>query len=392
MRLLYLIDSLGRGGAESSLVALAPAFLDRGLALEVAYLGERDDLRRQLEDAGVPVVSLAGPGGRPGWIRRARRLIAARRPDLVHTTLFEADIVGRCAARAAGVRVVSSLVTEIYGPDHRADPRLHAARVASAWAVDALTARLVARFHAISHHVADVMGPRLRIPRDRIDVVPRGRDPGRLGEPSSERRARARRAIGAGGTTPVVLAVARHEYQKGLDLLVDAFTTVVRTMPEARLVVAGREGAQSADLRAAVARAGTARAVRFLGVRDDVADLLCAADVFACPSRWEGLSGAVVEAMAMGTPIVASDIPPVREALGGESNARLVPHGRPDALAQAVLATLNDPRDAQQRARRARARFSKHFTIDAVADRMLEFYRRAATSAPTRPPTGRGRA
>jgi FAD/FMN-containing dehydrogenase len=117
VRLLYLIDSLGPGGAERSLAAMAPGYVGRGIELEVAFLHDRRGLQDELERAGARLCSLAGPGGRPGWMRRVRRLLTVRRPDLVHTTLFEADLAGRVGARLAGVPVVSSLVNVAYGPE-----------------------------------------------------------------------------------------------------------------------------------------------------------------------------------------------------------------------------------------------------------------------------------
>lgn len=379
MHVLYVIDSLAPGGAERSLAALAPRYAARGVALDVAYLKERPGVQGELVRAGATLFSLAGSGGRAGWVRRATRLVRRRRPDLVHTTLFEADIAGRVAASLAGVPVVSSLVNPEYGPEQLSDPRLSRWKVRGARLVDALTARRVARFHAITSYVADVMAGRLGLRRDRIDVVPRGRDPEELGRRSPERRAAARDGMGVGPETAVVLAAARHEHQKGLDVLLEAFPLVLREVPSARLVVAGREGNQTPLLRTAVERLGLAGAVRFLGVRDDVPDLLCAADVFVLPSRWEGLGSVLLEAMALEAPIVASDVPAVREVVGDGEEARLVPPERPDALASRIVATLADARGAADRARRARARFLQRYTIDRVADQMIAFYDRSVS-------------
>src|SRR6478752_1072679 len=175
MRLLYLIDSIGvPGGAEQSLALLAPEYRRLGIDLTVAALLDRPGHQDVLRDAGARYVVLEGHGRR-AWYRSATAAIRDARPDLVHTTLFEADVVGRLAARRARTPVVSSLVNESYGPDHFADPALASWKLRMAWALDAATARLAARMHAVSEHVADVMAPRLRYPRSRIDVVHRGR-------------------------------------------------------------------------------------------------------------------------------------------------------------------------------------------------------------------------
>lgn len=376
MHVLYVIDSLARGGAEQSLAAIAPHYADRGVQLTVGYLAERDGVRGELEAGGARVRSFAGPGGRSGAFRRVLGGVRDLRPDLVHTTLFEADLAGRAAARLAGVPVVSSLVNEAYGPDQAGDHRVRRWKLQTARLADAASARAVQRFHAVSHRVAEVMSRRLAVPRDRVEVIHRGRDLRRLGERTPARRAAARLALGLADDTPVLLAAARQEHQKGLDILLQALPLVLRRFPETMLLLAGRDGGGTAALRARAARPDLAGAVRFLGPRDDVPDLLCAADALVIPTRWEGLPGVLLEAMALGTPVVATRLPAICEA-AGDAHALLVPPERPAALAHAVAAVLADPGAADGRARRARDRFLAEFSIDRAADHMVAFYRRA---------------
>jgi glycosyltransferase involved in cell wall biosynthesis len=380
VRVLYFIESLAPGGAESSLAALAGCYPERGVDLEVAYLHERPGLSRQLEAGGARVTSLAGPGGRWGWARRATALVRDRRPDLVHTTLFEADIAGRLAAAAARVPVVSSLVTVAYGPEQRNDPGIRPWRLFGSQLADLSTARVVARFHAVSHHVADVMARRLLLPRSRVEVVPRGRDPRVLGTRTPERRARVRALLGAGPEDRLLLAVARQEYEKGLDVLLRAWPLVRAEAPQARLVVAGREGNQTATLQTIVGQLGIGDRVTFLGARTDVGDLLCAADVFVFPSRREGFPGAVLEAMALEAPIVATAIPTVSEAVGTGEHALLVRPDDSDGLAAAILTALATPEAGRQRALAARTRFYDNFTIDRAAAGMVRLYEAALRS------------
>jgi glycosyltransferase involved in cell wall biosynthesis len=382
VRILYVIDDLGIAGAERSLAAMAPHYIRRGMQLDVAYLADWPGVQGELLAAGAQLLSLEGQGGRLGWAQRARRLIADRRPDLVHTTLFEADIAGRIGASLAGVPVVSSLVNVAYGADQASAPGLRRWKVRGAQLADALTARRVTRFHANAAYVADAMAPRLGVPRDRIDVIPRGRDPERLGRRDPVRRARARAELGVGDGTPVLLAVARHEHQKGVDLLLEALPRVlVDGHPDARLVVAGRDGGQTPLLRATVGRLGLERAVDFIGAREDVPELLCAADVVVIPSRWEGLSNVLIEAMALEAPVVASDLPTLRDAVADGDTATMVPVGSPEQLAGAITATLGDPAAAEARARRAYRRFRERFTIGRVVDQMQTFYERALADA-----------
>jgi glycosyltransferase involved in cell wall biosynthesis len=385
VRIVYLIPSLdGSGGAEQAIAALTGPLADRDVHLEVVTLGRHgrdggarpDAVARRVAESGGEVTELAS-ARRISQVRELQRLVAWRRPDLVHTTLFDADVVGRLAARWASVPVVSSLVNVAYGPEQRANPALRAWKVEAVRWADLLTARLVRRFQALSPHVAEVMGSRLHIPRDRIDVIPRGRDASVLGEATPERRSRVRDSLGVAEDVVLVVAAARHEYQKGLDVLIASWPAVRAALPGARLLIGGRTGNETARLEAAVAAQGPESGIELLGRRDDVADLMVASDVFVVPSRWEGFGSILVEAMALGVTLVATDVGPVPDVVG-EGWARLVPADRPDALAAAVLdAAAEEPDEAARRSSRARARFEDAYHIDAVADATVAFYERA---------------
>src|SRR5450755_1979215 len=109
LRLLYLIDSLAPGGSERSLAALAPHYRDLGVELTVGVLCDRAGVADEIRAADGKVISLAGAAGRARQLSALRALVTERQPDLVHTTLFESDVLGRVAARSAGTPVVSSL-------------------------------------------------------------------------------------------------------------------------------------------------------------------------------------------------------------------------------------------------------------------------------------------
>lgn len=358
LRTLHVIDSLGGGGAEHSLLELLPAMTARGVQPAVAVLGERaesDD--GALRHAGIPVHRLP-----PGRVRR----VAALRPlvrqhDVVHTTLFEADVAGRLAAWGTGVPVVTSLVNTSYDRRRMADPNVTPWKLAAARAVEGWTARrLTARFHAITQAVADAAVEALGIESDRITVVPRGRDPEQLGEPSPQRRAAARARLGLDPEAPVVVTVGRQEFQKGQEVLAAA----TARLPGVVTVFVGRPGAATAVIEAAAHER-----CRFLGHRTDVPDVLAAADVFAFPSRYEGLGGAVLEAMALALPVVASDLPALREVVEPEVTGVLVPPDDADALAAAVERVLRLP-GAMGAA--GRDRFLGRYTLDAVVGPMID--------------------
>jgi glycosyltransferase involved in cell wall biosynthesis len=357
---------------------LAPHLVGQGIDLHVAYLVEGDGLRAEIERAGVPVLSLAEPGaGRRRWLARTVDLVAELRPAVVHTTLFEADLAGRRAASRVGVPCVSSFVNSTYGRSQADREDISRAKLRAAQAVDALTARRVARFHAVTEHVASVMSRRLLVPRDKIEVIPRGRDAAALGRRSEARAAGTRRRLGIPADAELIVAVGRQEPQKGLDVLLKALSAVRARFPDVRVLIAGREGRATAALADLTAASGLAGTVTFLGMRDDVADLLCAADVFAFPSRWEGAGGSLLEAMALECPIVTSRLPTLLETVD-ESTAELVAPGSANELARGLVGSLVDRRAAADRAAAARARFEERFTIEVSGRRMANLYARVA--------------
>lgn len=376
MRVVYVIPGMhGGGGAERSLAATLP-FLAHDIHADIVTWTGRDDLRAEVETVGATITDL-GSVGRVATVRALRDFIQDVGPDIVHTTLIDADVVGRTAAAASRVPVVSSLVNVNHGLDVLRSGAGPLSRRVQAWSADALTARLVVRFHALTDHVASVMSRRLLIPSDRIEVIPRGRDPVRLGMRSPDRRAAARAAHGVRDDQFLVCAAARHERQKGLDVLLRSIPQVVALRPDATFIVGGRHGNQTSELEALVAELGIADAVRFIGQRDDVADLMCAADAWCVPSRWEGFGGILLEAMCLQVPIVASDVPAVREVAGDPPVAALVPPGDHAALARALVAIADDATAAAASARRARQRFLDEFSVDAVSTQMVAFYERA---------------
>jgi len=174
----------------------------------------------------------------------------------------------------------------------------------------------------------------------------------------------------------VVLNVARHEPQKQIELAIAALVPVAARHPDVVLLQAGREGTATERLRDAIARHGLVGQVRLLGRRPDVPDLLAAADVFLLSSSYEGLGGAVVEAMSMEVPVVSFAIPPVVESTGGA--ALLVPPDDVDALGQALADLLDDPPARATLATAARERFESTHAMPIVAARMAQVYRTVA--------------
>lgn len=375
MRVLFVITSLGAGGTERSTALLLPHLRERGIDATVVCLVHRDEGDEQrVVDAGFDVRVLRARRF-ASRVERVRRVVGEVGPDVIHTAVFDADQVGRVAALGSGVPVLGSLVNTPYVAERLADPNIDRWKLMTVRAIDSTTAlSLGTHFHAVTEGVAVDAVHSLRIPRDRITVVERGRDPEALGRRTPERRAAARERLGVDSHAEVILAVGREEYQKGHVHLVDALAELVPTRPGAIVLIAGRTGNATAAIDDAVRRAGLGDRVRRLGHRDDVGDLLCAADVFALPSLYEGTAGAAIEALALETPIVSTDLAGTRGVLVDGVTARLVPVGDPAALARAIASTLDDSSSRAPQVAKGREVFDDRFTLARSAQRMAALY------------------
>lgn len=377
MRLLYVIDSLAPGGAETSLAEMAPGLLEAGVEIHVLPLVDRLHLAHRLREAGALVHT---PASRRGRLRSVSRIVSVIReldPDLVHTTLYESNIAGRIAAWLTRKPTSSSLVGDTYG-DHRAHT-LNPLKFQLALALDRVTARYCTHVHAVSTPIAASAARHLHIDPRRVVVIPRGRDPQRFRFRPEVARAEARANLGIDGDSPVILAVGRHEPAKGLMDLLNAAPHLSDEFPDLVFLLAGKDGTASHDLKC---RASELKAdIRFLGHREDIPELLAAADLLCFPSLSEGSPGTLIEAMAVGCPIVASDIPANLEVLGnpaGDSAWLSAPH-KPVLLADAMRTALLD--GGNRKVHSARSRFEAEFQISSVTKRMVKFFAEAAGQA-----------
>ena len=381
IRVLAVINGLGTGGAERSLAEMLPGLEQAGIHVVVACLYRREQGVEQnvLEGHDVRFIDGRRLAGR---VRAIRRLIAAERPQIVHTTILESHLAGRLAGFGSGTTVLSSLVNTPYVRVRLEDPRLSSTKLGLVRLADGWTARhLTHHFHAITHAVKRHAQETLRIPGDRITVVERGRDPERLGTPSPARRRRAREMLGISDEAELLVCLGREEFQKGHRYLLEAVAVLASRRPRLVAIVAGREGSESAALRAELTRSGLGDRFRFVGHREDAAELLAAADLFAFPSLFEGLGGSLIEAMALGLPIVASDIPAIREVVEDGANAQLVDPASGTAVAHAVDALLDDPERRRTYGIRSRAIFDERFTSEHSTTGMIRLYRKLMSSS-----------
>jgi glycosyltransferase involved in cell wall biosynthesis len=231
--------------------------------------------------------------------------------------------------------------------------------------------RCVDRFVAVNAEIEQRLSEQ-GVPRPRIVRIPNGVAPASDPEPSE--LAVLRRTLGLAADTRVVVYVGRLVPDKGLSWLLEAWKDVAAAEPRGRLLVVG-DGPDAPRLRALADRLAVMASVSFLGSRDDVDRLLAVADVLTLPSRSEGMSNALLEGMASGLAVVASDVPGNRAVIDHGRDGLLVAPGDPARLAAALLDLVRDGALRARLGREAAAKARSAFSIDAVAQLYDGLYR-----------------
>lgn len=363
-RVMQVTHDLAVGGLQRVVETLCTT-IDRS-RFEVAVLCVRDrgPLADRLAAQGVPVTLLERPRGRPDYLPflRIARVLRAFSADVVHTHNTEPLIGAGIASLLAGTRTLVHTDHARPFPDKR---------------------RYMVMEHLLSYRAYRVVGVSddttrnlrryERIPRRKLLTIENG-----IAGASYDVRidtAAKRRALGIGERGPVIGLGARIEEQKGILYLLQALVLLRPRFPDITLLVAGT-GSALPPLEQAARELGVADHVRFLGVRMDMPELLQLFDVYAMPSVWEGLPMALLEAMAAGCPVVASDVGGIPTALTDGVTGTLVPPRDPDALAAAIGSLLQDAARRDRYRAEARRAFRERFSAEAMTRRYEALYLR----------------
>ena len=359
-RIAFCITELDPGGAEWALVRLLKHLDRTEWEPRVDCLGPPAQLVAEVEALGIPVTCYNGRGIRSAW-RVAQKLTRnwqEWRPELVQTMLFHANMVGRIAARRAGVRIVCS---GLRVAEHRS--RWHGR-------LDRLTNGLVDRNVCVSRGVADWAEREVGLSPAKTIVIPNGVDVDRFASAAPTDL----RELGLPAGSQVILAIGRLDAQKGYHDLLTAFALIAARHERAHLLIVG-EGPLRGALEARRADWGLQNRIHLPGRQEDVPGLLAACDVFVLSSLWEGMPNVVLEAMAAGRPIVATRVEGVAELLSDRESALLVPHSEPALLGRALERLLDEPGLAQHFGKCAQSVSNKSFAESAPAIATADLYR-----------------
>ncbi len=372
MRMIHIVGDSAWGGGGPIILALADMARSEGWTVDMlttdpvckenatrAGLGvvDLDVIWRDIR----PLRDLTGLMTLAGFLRRNSY-------SLVHTHTSKAGFVGRIAARLAGI---PAILHTVHGfPFHEQSGRLTRTIYV---VLERTAAHFCDRIVTVSNYHRD-WALRLRIGSPgRVVAIPNGvADPS---ERCSKSSCVVRAELGLNPDTIMILATGRLSTQKGYEYLIDAAAILKSKVSRPfRIILAGGGPLRSA-LEGRAEQLGCVDQVTFLGFRTDVPDLLNACDILALPSLYEGMSISLLEAMAVGKPIVATSIGGNLEPTQNGRAALIVPPKDPNALADALASFVNDNSLAREKARTARRVFLEEYTLSKMVNGYERIYR-----------------
>lgn len=359
LRVLQIIPTLVRGGAEKQLALLAAGLPRERFDVHVAVLTHTGPLEASLRSADVPV-TLIGKRWKidPAAYLKLRRQIRALRPDIVHTWLFAANAYGRQAAFSVGVK-------HVIAGERCVDPWKGAGQLT----IDRLLARRTDRIATNSTGVVEFYAGQ-GLPREKFVVIPNGIAPA---EPSRLTREELLRELNLPEGSRLIAAVGRLWPQKRLKDLIWACDLLKCIRDDAHLLIIG-DGPQRWRLERFRDQVEIGDRVHFLGERPDVPSLLSHCECLWLGSSYEGQSNAIMEAMNAGLPVVATDIPGNRDLVVPGETGFLVDVGDRAAFAQKTQVLLTDRERAERLGQAGQRRMREHFSVEQMIARHAELY------------------
>lgn len=364
MRVLFLSTSMGMGGADKQLLTAAQEMRARGYQVLIVSLTPLGPMGLEARNLGIPTESLEMRRGvaDPRGLLRLVRLVRQWRPDVLHSHMVHANLMARALRLFVRVPV---LVSTIHSISDGGRLRMTAYR---------LTNRLVDQMTIVSEAAAERFIREGIIPPSLLKVIPNGIDTDRFQQLPHGTRDELRRSLGL--TQEFVwLAVGRFVLAKDYPNLLYAFAQVCERAPETVLLLVGR-GALQGETEALVQSLGLGSRVRFLGVRQDVPELMSAADGYVLSSAWEGMPIVLLEAAAAALPIVGTAVGGNEEVVCDGETGFLVPPRNHEALARAMLRLVGmSPVDRRSMGKRGLEHVQTHYGLNRVVDRWDAVYR-----------------
>lgn len=373
MKVLWIIDGLGPGGAESLMVPLLSSLKECNVHSRVCVLQVRsgNPIGDELKKLGVPVDLLPIKNLRnPLDIFRLMNYIRQHKPDVIHTQLETSDALGTIAARLLHIPSVSTLHTlEQHGTRKR-----KRWRNALRWNSLNMFARRVIAVSDVAHRHYISLGFR----SEKLITLYNGIDLKKF-RTETEATLNKNDIFGVPNESTVLTTVAVLREPKGIQYLLHALPAIIEKVPNLYYAVIG-DGPYRQNLEQLSSTLGIRERVLFMGYRSDIPEILAASDLFVLPTLVEALPTVLFEAMAAGVPVIVSNVGGVPEIVEHDVNGLLIPPADSTVLATACLRLLLDEALCNRLTTAARATVANRFDVRQQAGRLIALYDQMVTA------------
>ncbi len=362
LQVIHLVEDLKTGGAERVTADIVEGLDRKRFEARVWCVARGGETADELVEKRVEVRILGiSSYHNPLNIIRLSRLLRKEEPDIIHTHGYFASVIGRLAAKKAGIPTIIAHVHSTYW-EYKKRHIL----------IERHLSRCTHKIICCSEAVRNFVTGHEKIKEDKTAVIYNGVDEERFfpGQDSSS----ARERLGIDRGSPVVGTVSSLTPHKGQEFLIQAAAKIQEKYPATRFLIVG-DGPLRRSLEEQAQRLGLQSSLIFTGARRDIPDMLSLMDIFVLPSSSrEGLGMAIIEAMAMEKPTVASNIGGIPEAVLDRETGLLVPPGDSEALAKAIIELIDDPGRAKAMGKKGSERFAQKFTRKRMLSNIENLY------------------
>jgi L-malate glycosyltransferase len=368
------------GGAQKVLLDQARWFQARGYQVTAAFFYDRDHLHEKwLDEFPFPIMKLSSfHKGRRGiqnalsitkGLWQLWKLIKRENFEVIETFTHDSNTLALPLAWMGGIPVRIATHHGIVAGIRPWREKLHA------WLINHGIAQCIVAVSAMTRQKLLDEG----IQPERIIVIPNGIPPLQI---EGVDKAQVRKEVGVGVNDPFLLAVGRLVPSKAHSILIDAMPAVLKQFPNAKTGICG-DGIMHSQLEAQIQALELKNSVKLLGHSDYVEKFLASADIFVMPSFWEGLPIALLEAMSAGLPVIATKVEGIDEVVVEGENGLLIPTGDVQALANAIIKLLADPKTCHLMGSASRTRILGSYSVDLMCEQYLRLMRSLAANAGT---------
>jgi glycosyltransferase involved in cell wall biosynthesis len=363
IKVIFIQDSLANAGTENSLLNILPYFSEK-IEYKVVYLYPQHELLQKYQQAAIPTVflDLKGKYDFLNGFLNIKKLFKSEKPDLVVSSLLRSNLLSRTVCKSMGISILGTLVSDSYHKDAIETKGFSAKlKFRFFWSLDKFTASIPELFIANSEAIAASHKSSLGISPERTKVIYRGRIvPEKAWSPKNSTE-----------STFNFFSYGRLIPLKGYRELINAFSEVQKKFPSSTLTIYG-EGHFRNSLEKQIENLNLSKSVSLPGVHNNVTEELYKYDCFVFPSWYEGFSGALVEAMLSGIPIIASDISMNLEAVKDKETALTFEVKNTQMLEQKMIFAIENPDMIKKIGAKARTVSIERFDIKTIAKQYEE--------------------